>query len=227
MFIAYVRPQWEYLDSLYPQRVQTGTVTRRFESFLQVERQRPLFNYEIVFGHWDETFPDSLVLRPYRRDMMTCGDVVTDFWNNAQLPWDSLLSPGDDPNPRIGAKATELLRVLSVVIAAAEIPLSHYYKWHLFKQGTKTAITAFTDDPPFRGLTYRLIEDLHSFFCASNNAFLQRFLLNGSEELFSLPSPETLPPPTLWDIRNASPEDANRAALYLGSMIIGGQRMTE
>lgn len=58
--IAYVRPQWQYAESLYSQLVKRGFQVGRFETWLGGALRREVLDYGRALGPWREAFGDRL-----------------------------------------------------------------------------------------------------------------------------------------------------------------------
>ena len=108
--IAYVRPQWQYAESLYSQLVRKGYRAERFDSWLGGALRQGVLDYGRVLTPWREAFGERLSVHAV--DLSGSGGALAAHF----FAW--LGVPGSDgaqwrgvrENPRPGAKELEVLR---------------------------------------------------------------------------------------------------------------------
>jgi hypothetical protein len=84
--LAYVRPQWDYVETQYTQFVKAGKSSMSFDEFVEESLElKTRFDYMRVFEPWREAFGRRLQVRPYASELMYQGDVVADFWHTVGL----------------------------------------------------------------------------------------------------------------------------------------------
>jgi hypothetical protein len=189
--IGYVRPQWEYIESLYAEFLKRGREWRPFGPFVDDQiRSMARLEYNALFDPWAEV--GSLSIRPYR------GDVVRDLWEVASLPGSAPQSD-ERPNSRFGLKTLTLCRELSshLIAAGGEIPSGAFVK------ARDRFAEIVGDEPPFRAMTYSTAARVADAFRYSNAWFAAKYL----DE--PLPEPAPMPVPPQWSIAEAN-EDERR-----------------
>jgi len=211
--IGYVRPQWEYIESAYAQRTKAGVTWVDFERHLHSALADSKYDYPTVFGAWRRTFGDALEIRPYAPELLVGRDVVEDFWHAVGL--------GSPPasldrhrNPRTGAKATEMLRVLRSLLADYRldglVPVRQ-----VMRRAQRRVEAEFPDDEPFRALTPELVARIAESFRASNATFVRDYLGGQHTSLFEPPAdfPSAV---ATWSLERASSEELE----FLGELVV-------
>ena len=212
--VAYVRPQWEYLESSYVQRVKTGRVYRRFPDQLERDLRTDRFDYVRVFEPWREAFGEGLTVRPYTRAALVGGDLVEDFRTTVGGLPDLPAAAHEPLNPRLGARATEMLRALREALNQRGLAsVGRLDRVFLLARGALAA--GLRHDEPFYGLTPALVERVRAHFEVSNEVFVERFM--GGEDGGLFESPTTVPPPSSWTL-----EDASTPQRLLFSAVLAG-----
>ena len=198
--IGYVRPQWEYMESIYVQSVKGGAVTETFDDFVVRNLDHRRFDYPRLFSPWADVC-DVLTVRPYRKDQLLGHDIVEDFWHTVDaLPWPPL-ARGQRLNERPGAKATEMLRAIGQKVAEKKPP----FPGQVLADARRIIADELTDDVPFRALTWDHVLLIYEHFLARNELFIERFMPEMSADVFELP--ETLESPIRWSLQMASPSE--------------------
>lgn len=106
--VCYVRPQDQYLESLYNHSVKAVGETADIETFLKRVKRR--LNYRAYLMALDKTFGTSnIILRPYEPDALR-GDICSDFMAaiGMEMP-DTLSRKTETLNPGLTAKGMELM----------------------------------------------------------------------------------------------------------------------
>lgn len=136
-FVCYLRPQDDLLTSLYSTTLRNGSA-RSLESFQRaVQKDDYYFNYEAMLERWTDAFPSATFsVREYQASSVEDWDVVSDFFEVAQLP-----SSGHDPgkpvlreNRRFSTVQIGLFRILNLFLRRNKS------RSHLSQQGLWTAI---------------------------------------------------------------------------------------
>ncbi|MDX1619906.1 MAG: hypothetical protein R3320_02875 [Nitriliruptorales bacterium] len=208
LVVAYVRPQWEYLDSLYTQRVKRGYIDDTYVTFIEANHDQPRLDYVTTFDQWERGSGEALRLRPYDRASLRDGDVVADFLSTSGL--ERLDLGTATANPRPGARAVEALRLLHRRLAEQDVdPADHLA---LFQRVGSAVEERFPRDPPYRGMTYGLAEQLAEHYQPANSALVSHH--RSLSHVFALPPPEEFPPASTWSLDTADPEEC-RAVLEI------------
>ena len=74
--IAYVRPQYQLLESKYCQLAKVGRVSWPFETYLEHAPNNSFLDYETLFRPWRETFGERLAVYPLETARMHGGLLV-------------------------------------------------------------------------------------------------------------------------------------------------------
>ena len=184
--VAYVRPQWQYLESVYTQQIKMGFISDSFRDFLDRYVAHPRFEYELVFQPWFDRF--DVQIEPYG------SEVVAHFWALAGL--------GSPPqteraNERPGAKELEMIRCFS-----RQIPRDQRQpKLRAVRRWLRPRIES---DTPYSGLTMELVHIIHERFCVGNRAFAEAVWGDSDPPVFQ--PPEQVHTNT-WTLSAASPEE--------------------
>ena len=220
--LAYVRPQWERIESQYAVRLRTGRGWEPFEQAIERMITQKRFDYLETFRPWRQAFGDRLELRPYGPDYLLGRDAVTDFWSSVGLGVPPEFP--DDANPRPGARTTEMLRLLRAFLAdhrldmllpqpAEPHPLPHQRAVQEALRRARRRIEAeFADDRPFSPLTQEMVVRLADHFAPSNEQLVQTYLGGRHASLFSPPTEPR--EPSTWSLSDAS-EDERRFFAHL------------
>ena len=118
--VAYVRPQYQLLESLYAQAARKSRCTDSFEGFVADALSCRLFDFNRIFAPWRRRFGNRLEVWPLVPETMPEGPAahflgllgVTGGARQAE----------SRANERIGAKALEVKRLLGAGLAAGGIP---------------------------------------------------------------------------------------------------------
>ncbi len=203
--VAYVRPQWEYIESNYAELVKNGRTWGPIDEYVEASLRRPYrFDYSAVFAGWREAFGAQLDIRPYGAAHFVGGDAVEDFWQAAGLG-PAPERPGGAVNPRTGATTTEMLRALRGLLADygfdGLVPVKEALR------GARRRIEAeLLDDPPFRALTPDLVARIADGFASSNELFVRDYLGGRHASLFEPPA-YVAPATARWSPGEASPQE--------------------
>lgn len=159
LVVAYVRPQWEFIESRYTQMVKSGHVHQQFEDFVGPEMTRPIYDYHRTFSKWREAFGDSLVVRPYVRE------VVADFFELIGIEAPTIEVRA---NIRPGAIELEMLRML-----VRDLPATGHREAAIFRWAREHLVEVYGGTPPFRALTPELASHIAASFHSSNTALAE------------------------------------------------------
>lgn len=177
--VVYLRRQDDHLTSMYQQAVRAGTVRRLADWSLQPRRR--IYDYHRRLTMWRRRLaPDRIAVRPFESATFHGGSLASDFFEAAGIPApDEGLEPVAVHNVRLGAEATEFLRLLNLY-RHQHPDLDHR------DLGNRRFLSQLAELP---GPTLTLPEaDLETFMEQwedSNRATAREFL--GREELFWTP----------------------------------------
>lgn len=185
--VAYVRPQYQYLESRYSQWVKDGVQWLPFDAFvgaalaLRPIDQHPWLNYRQVFGRWRDVFGDRLTVVPLERSSLTHG-----LWAHflqllgaCDMAADTMVPV---KNARWGAKSLEVSR----------LALSAWWwrGWRFRKdhQILNRRIPGLLGcDEPFAGFTADEAQRLMACFHAENAVFAREYGIDSDGILFRDP----------------------------------------
>ena len=198
--IAYVRPQWEYLESAYAHQVTLWQEASSFRAYVDRHLERPILEYPARLGQWHQVFGDRLSLHPYDLNRFPGGDVSRHFWQAVDRLPDHPDRAVKSHNLRPGRRTVEMLSLLrqTLVDQGLEVvtPLDP-----VAAQARRTVQDALPDDPPFRALTPELLMRIHTRFEESNRRFIEQ---HGEQHAHLLEPPDIDDPPRPWTIEDAS-----------------------
>ena len=181
--LAYVRPQYQWLEARYSQLVKNGRETRPFEACLeeclvsgggtgnapQLRYPYTGLDYNSVFEPWREVLGDRLKIHTLD-DAQRAGGLVRHF--SALIGANEVADVTCLPrsNQRPGAKFVEVLRLTSAALGTVgfNVPLLAYSPW----QKVRAGLPALLDhDIPFRPLSDAEIHALTERYADSNTQF--------------------------------------------------------
>jgi len=113
--VVYLRRQDDHLVSMYQQAVRGGAVQRLAE-WSQRPRHR-IYDYHRRLAMWRRhVTPDGMVVRLFEPEAFSGGSLVADYFEAAGIPTPvEGLEPVAVQNERLGAEATEFLRLLNLL----------------------------------------------------------------------------------------------------------------
>lgn len=109
--ILYVRRQDQTASALYQTNVVHYGETRFFNQW--IDDMVDCFDYWAIAERWSNKFPGRVVVRPYTRDKLTNGDVITDFelvMNKIFQSGVDLIRPSTELNQTIPSNITSMIR---------------------------------------------------------------------------------------------------------------------
>lgn len=122
--IAYVRPHISRLLSSYAQRVKSRGLQQDFDSFCHAAINKRRFLFAPRFLAWRDTFGEAFTLRPFIRDSLFSGDVVSDFLHQALRTDDFSIESDTHVNASPTLDQLACLRLLQSVLRAEGIEKS-------------------------------------------------------------------------------------------------------
>jgi hypothetical protein len=219
--LAYVRPQWERLESAYAGRVKMGRTHSSFVDFLESHIGDHEFDYSRQLRPWLEAFGDRLTVRRYEPSRFGGGDVVTDFSRAVDVLPHIPPQTVRRVNTRPGVRTIEILRSIRAFLVDRQLdgvgPLGPvFWKHH------NRLERIFSGDARFRALTPELASRIDRYFRHSNREFADEFL-GENGDLF--PPVGSVESPTLWTLEAASRSERRLYAETLVSMVSQIERL--
>ena len=180
--IGYVRPQYQYLESSYAQRVKNGRQSARFEAVLDDLVNRPGLNYNRIFQPWRETFGDRLAVYPLEPERMP-GGLLAHFLDRlgaGELTAAAAALPR--ANERPGARQLEVLRLVS---AALDNELVDWpVQVSLLRALRRDLPAMLVGDAPFSGLSQAQVQAVTRRHAESNARFAREYAVDADGILF-------------------------------------------
>lgn len=114
IIIGYIRPQWEYILSIYSTRVKSGLETEKFKIPSQNDKNFNRYNYLHLLYPWIDTFGlNAIKIRIYQNGHLYNNDIIDDFFYAIQLQDCANFIRPMRLNKRLGPITIELLRKLN------------------------------------------------------------------------------------------------------------------
>ena len=189
--VAYVRPQYQYMESLYAESVKLGSWTAPFGVVVEDYLQKQRFDYHKALRPWRDTFADRIAIHPLDHAHMGNG-ALEHFLGVVGAVDPALAWVQRRRNPRIGAKHVEVLRLAGAALAAlgADRPARARLLEPL-RLGVPALLAA---DLPFAGLTPAEVDAVSQHFAASNARFARDYGIDPDGVLFRHPADGLLRP---------------------------------
>lgn len=112
--VIYLRRQDLHMESLYNQNVKRGQGQKKFH-IADMHRKR-YFYYTYLTSIADHFGKENIIVRPYEKQQFAGGTIYKDFLDAIGFSWsDKFELPARDPNPRVGEKALEFLRLSNAI----------------------------------------------------------------------------------------------------------------
>ena len=194
--LAYVRPQYQFLESRYTDFVRGGGTALPFHAFAAasfavrpVERH-PWLNYQRVFAPWRALFGNRLTVVPLERSRLPRG-LLAHFLEELGA---GDLDPGavEPVNTRAGAKALEVHRR-----TGAALQMRGRYAGEKRQVRWRRMVELVDNDRPFAGLTADEAHAIMARFAASNSAFAREYGIDTGNVLFRDPVIDHLDRPNI------------------------------
>ena len=185
--VGYVRPQWQFLESVYTQRVhglRIGATFDRFVADMLEAGERSELDYNVVFAPYRAAF--GARVRVFALELSRLPDgLLAHFLGQCGVHDGASLAAGlARANPRRNAKATEVRRLVYAELdrrrkAGLERPFSG--------RAPMSQLPYLIDDEPFSGFDHSGIQDLQARFAEANARFAREYGINADGVLFRDP----------------------------------------
>ena len=185
--IAYVRPQWQRLESGYAQSVKGGRTAQRFEEFTadvlgtNWRAWRPRLDYNQCFAPFRTAFGDRVRVFALESSRMPQG-LLAHFLGILGVHAGLNVAELARANGRHGAKALEVRRLVRQRIGSRHlsdgVPLSRRIAW---------LPSLFVDDAPFTGFGLEEIRRIEALFGTANARFARDYGIDSAGVLFRDP----------------------------------------
>ena len=184
--IAYVRPQYQLLESKYCQLAKVGRASWPFEKYLADAPNNPFLDYEALLRPWRETFGERLAVYPLEAARMP-GGLLMHFLS--LLGADGLAAQAaalPSVNERFGARHVEVLRLTRLALDDRTLdPLAIRERLEPVRVGAPGLLD---DDAPFAGLSPTQVRAVTEHYAASNARCARAYGVDAGGVLFREPA---------------------------------------
>ncbi len=202
--IVYLRRQDNYLESLYTEFINGGwrKLTEEVDSFFYnhigiygiIER-----DYNQLLAPWSQAFSsENILVRPFEIQQFHNHDLVKDFFNATNLPWNNEYDYPKNTTKNISSD----IQINKILLDLNRIPLERtYYQEALnliFGEHFKTSSQAekhFFSSP---GLRHQIIQE----YAEGNNLVARNYLARTNGKLFYDPEPDPDEPFTPFQLKD-------------------------
>ena len=211
--VACVRPQWQWLESSWTQRVEGMTALPPFGEWVDTGLEDLRLDFAQVFSPWKEAFGRVTVV-PLERSQLPDGLLVR-FLRILGVD-DARTQAAARQMPRLnrrrGAKALEVRRLLSAAMHRHGLNLRQ-----LRRIGRQLGALSevFDDDPPFAGLTREGIDSIMARFASRNARFASDFGIDADGILFRDEPADGLARPTCFAWTDLTDEERLSASDFV------------
>ena len=182
--VAYVRPQCQYLESLYAEHVKNGYVGTPFELYVAKSfagaplARHAWLNFARGFDPWRAVCGDRISVTPLEPSRVPDG-LVAHFLGLIGAADLADAAPDVRANTRVGAKEVEVRRLTTVALRRAGVrePWLALDRLHRLPE-------LLSEDRPFTGLSAARAEGLMDRFAAVNAAFARNYGISAEGVLF-------------------------------------------
>lgn len=177
--LVYLRRQDDHLVSMYQQAVRGGAVQRIADWSLRPRHR--IYDYHRRLTMWRRRVTsDGIIVRPFEPEAFAGGSLVSDFFAAAGIPTPERgLEPVAVQNERLGAEATEFLRLLNLFRRQSS-DVDHQ------ELGNRSFLPQLAELPgPALTLPKAALDEFMDQWEESNRAAAREFL--GRDELFLTP----------------------------------------
>ena len=177
-----VRPQWQWVEASYAERVRSMSVLRPFPEWLETGLNDSRVDFAGVAAPWKETFGRVTVI-PVERSRLRNGLLphILEVLgvDDAAVAAAARRLPG--LNSRNGGKLLEVWRLLSIALQGHGADLQQRLRAKVLLRPLSAALDY---DPPFAGLTREQIEVIVDRFAGANAHFAREYKVDVDGELF-------------------------------------------
>ena len=213
--VGYVRPQWQFLESVYTQRVhgrRIGATFDRFVADMLEAGERSELDYNVVFAPYRAAFGARVRVFPLEPSRLPEG-LLAHFLGECGIHDRRALAAGlARANPRRNAKATEVRRLVRVqtdrrLKAGLEVPSGLRHMTQL--------PSLIDDDEPFSGFDRSGIRELEAHFADANARFARDYGIDADGVLFRDPVDPGVRRPTVAQWRDFGAAERRRVRRYV------------
>ena len=199
--IGYVRPQWQYLESLYTQFTYGGKLGgatfQRFVADMLNAGESTMFDYNVVFAPYRAAFGARVKVSPLEPARLPQG-LLAHFLQQCGVHADpAAVARLPHANTRRGAKATEVFRLARARVDPGRSRIGKLNRLRLL----------IDDDAPFAGFSLAEIRDIQAHFAAANARFAREYRIDDDGVLFRDEALPDGPRPNIAQWQDLSPKE--------------------
>ena len=214
--VGYVRPQWQFLESVYSQRVHglhLGATFERFVADMLEAGERSELDYNVVFAPYRAAFGARVRVFPLEPSRLPEG-LLAHFLGQCGIHDGPALAVGPArANPRRNAKATEVRRR---VAAQVDRRRNGAVERSPFGPNRLAQLPSLIDDDePFSGFDRSGIRELQVRFADANARFAREYGIDADGVLFRDPVDLDARRPTVAQWRDFGAPERRRVRRYV------------
>ena len=214
--VGYVRPQWQFLESVYSQRVyglHLGATFDRFVADMLEAGERSELDYNVVFAPYRAQFGARVRVFPLEPSRLP-GGLLAHFLGQCGIHDGQALAAGPArANPRRNAKSTEVRRL---VVAQVDRRRKAALERPPFRPNRLAQLPSLIDgDEPFSGFDHSRIRELQARFADANARFAREYGIDVDGVLFRDPVDLDARRPTVAQWRDFGAAERRRVRRYV------------
>ena len=213
--VACVRPQCQYIESRYAQRVKKGYTHHAFDRFVAVTMMsqfaphRFWLDYNRVFAPWREVFGDSVTILPM--DSAHPPDALLERFLRLLGAGDLALDPQPSLNARLGAKEMEVRRLTAAALTGRVPPR----RLQPMMARLRELPGLLEPDAPFAGFSRAQALELMERLEPENAAFARNYGVDAEGNLFRGPVVDGLARPNVAQWHDLEPGEQRSVRDYV------------
>ena len=180
--VGYVRPQWQWAESLWYESVRSGVELRPFEECIEGWFADQRLDFNDVFLPWLDAFGEVAV-SPFETGRMPRG-LLVHFLRLLGIDDERLFRAAARlplRNPRLGAKEVEVRRMVGVALASHGV--EEWRRPTVMRQLGDLA-RLFEQDWAFAGMRREQVSRFDAYFAESNARFAEDYGIDADGVLF-------------------------------------------
>ncbi len=205
--VGYVRPQYQFVESLYVENVRGGSAVPFEPQLRTMLLDHSPADYETCFRSWREVFGERLAVYPLEATRIRSG-LIAHFLSllgaDDVAPAAAALRPA---NTRLGAKHVEVLRLTRLALDGRALDERTRFALERVRQRTPALLDG---DRRFAGLSLSQVRTVTEHFAASNARFAREYGIDPGGVLFREAVLDTTARPCRAEWHDFSPAERRR-----------------
>lgn len=177
--IAFVRPIYRYMDSMYSEMAKRGIITVTFENYVKRTLRSKRYNYFEIFKEWEKYF-DNVIILPFEK-MQWESSLEVEFFKNLPISVDLEYVKKNvifSQNERVDAKFLEAVRMS--VRECKKLGLTSKEIGKVITKIKRLSKKHMWNKDPFCGLDNETAEYIYDFHKDNSIDFLSEIMKNKS-----------------------------------------------